>query len=136
MLSALDFAILAIAGLAVLQSLRSQPAVSVRLSMADEVDVSMYDNGLFPQDHERLPLPIITDLDGDGVNEVVVVTHTPAVAILEIGGGGGGGSSPAAAAAASKWPIFDLSDVAWSSVLPCCNDQHRARVAAPTYESK
>lgn len=43
---------------------------------------------------------------------------------------------PAAAAAASKWPMFDLSDAAWSSDFPCCNDQHRARVAAPTCDSK
>ena len=29
----------------------------------------------FPTLEDRLPLPVITDLDGDGTNEILLVTH-------------------------------------------------------------
>ena len=43
-----------------------------------------YDNGAYPRPHERLPPPLITDLDGDGRREVVLVTREPSLLILAV----------------------------------------------------
>ena len=37
-------------------------------------DTSQYQNGKFPFEEERLPPPIITDLEGDGSNELILIT--------------------------------------------------------------
>ena len=38
-----------------------------------------YANMQHPLPHEKLPPPIVADLDGDGTNEVVLVTKEPSV---------------------------------------------------------
>ena len=39
-----------------------------------DFDVSLYENGEFPTEDEQIPLPIITDLEGDGNNELILIT--------------------------------------------------------------
>ena len=38
-------------------------------------EISKFANGKFPSDADRTPLPIVTDLEGDGVNEIVLVSN-------------------------------------------------------------
>ena len=46
-----------------------------------EIESSHYRNGYSPEADERLPPPLIVDLDGDGTNEIVVATRDPAVKV-------------------------------------------------------
>jgi hypothetical protein len=32
-------------------------------------------NRIYPTLEDRLPSPVITDLDGDGTNEILLITH-------------------------------------------------------------
>jgi len=47
------------------------------------IDSSLYANQQFPSDNEKMPPPVVTDLDGDGVNEVVMVTLDGKLLVLE-----------------------------------------------------
>lgn len=40
-----------------------------------DFNTTLYHNHVFPGPTERLPAPVITDLEGDGVAEVVVITN-------------------------------------------------------------
>eukprot|EP00012_Vannella_robusta_P008163 CAMPEP_0206192598 /NCGR_PEP_ID=MMETSP0166-20121206/6056_1 /ASSEMBLY_ACC=CAM_ASM_000260 /TAXON_ID=95228 /ORGANISM="Vannella robusta, Strain DIVA3 518/3/11/1/6" /LENGTH=821 /DNA_ID=CAMNT_0053609129 /DNA_START=92 /DNA_END=2558 /DNA_ORIENTATION=- len=42
--------------------------------MADPFDSSVFRNSHFPEEHEKLPLPVVTDVNGDGKNDIVYVT--------------------------------------------------------------
>ena len=42
-----------------------------------------YENGFSPTMLDRLPSPVVTDIDGDGTNEIVLATREPAVYILQ-----------------------------------------------------
>eukprot|EP01102_Stenamoeba_stenopodia_P018602 TRINITY_DN6850_c0_g1_i1.p1 TRINITY_DN6850_c0_g1~~TRINITY_DN6850_c0_g1_i1.p1 ORF type:complete len:673 (-),score=149.28 TRINITY_DN6850_c0_g1_i1:1307-3325(-) len=48
--------------------------VSVEVSWAVPIDVRKFENGRFPTAEEMLALPVVTDLDGDGQNEVIVAS--------------------------------------------------------------
>ena len=42
-----------------------------------------YTNRDYPAQHERLPSPLITDLNGDGSNQVLVATRAPSLILFE-----------------------------------------------------
>jgi hypothetical protein len=46
------------------------------------LDKTKYKNREYPNLHERLPSPLITDLDGDGVNEIIIATKEPKLLVL------------------------------------------------------
>ena len=43
-----------------------------------------YQNGKYPLTDEHLPLPIITDIESDGVNEVIIITNDLSLGILGV----------------------------------------------------
>jgi len=56
---------------------------------ASDVQImSSYANGQAPRENELGPAPLVTDLDGDGQNEVVLVTREPKLKIFKFKGGG------------------------------------------------
>lgn len=79
-----DAGILFVSAFAVLLSLQGTGDIKARVEWFEALDVSTYANEHFPEDHERLPRPIIADLDGDGTNEVVVATREPSIRILSV----------------------------------------------------
>jgi hypothetical protein len=48
-----------------------------------DMDPSLYTNKKFPSQDERLPLPVITDIESDGNTEIVLVTNQNQLLILE-----------------------------------------------------
>jgi len=55
--------------------LRARQQFELHPSWRSYVDYrTVYDNGRYPRKSERLPRPIVTDLDGDGNTEIVLVT--------------------------------------------------------------
>ncbi|XP_041375556.1 uncharacterized protein LOC121388325 isoform X2 [Gigantopelta aegis] len=48
------------------------------------VENQAYFNTLFPTDKDRLPSPVVTDLESDGINEVVLITPDLKLCILAI----------------------------------------------------
>ena len=50
------------------------------------LSTSAYANRAFPREDERLPSPLIIDLDGDGSNEIVLVTREPKLVVLSSDG--------------------------------------------------
>jgi len=50
--------------------------------------MATYANGIAPMENEIPPPPLITDIDGDGQNEVVLVTREPKLKIFKFKGGG------------------------------------------------
>jgi hypothetical protein len=79
-----DVAVLFACAVAVLLTLQGRGEIKARVEWVEEIDVTQFSNEHFPQAHERLPRPIITDLDGDGLNEVIVATREPGLRILSV----------------------------------------------------
>lgn len=48
------------------------------------LDTAHYQNGQFPDPHERLPPPLVADVDGDGQNELIVATRDPGIRIMRV----------------------------------------------------
>ena len=46
------------------------------------LDATRYTNRKYPSLHERLPSPLVTDLNGDGKNDIVVATKAPSLVLL------------------------------------------------------
>ena len=46
------------------------------------VDIHNYANKEYPMPEDRLPPPIITDLEGDSINEILLMTHDYKLTIL------------------------------------------------------
>ncbi len=104
-----DAAALLAAALLVALSLsgRGRPRLERAWTHALAPAARKYDNGAYPRPHERLPPPLVTDLDGDGRREVVLVTREPSLLILAAaddavvgdGTGGTGGDDDGSAGA-------------------------------------
>ena len=79
-----DLGMLLICGIAVLISFQRDPGdgFRVRRAWSLPLDSALYADSSNPQPHEKLPPPLITDIDGDGRNDVVVVTKEPSVKML------------------------------------------------------
>ena len=106
MLRRRDVGVLVVSVCGIFLALQSSHDYNLKLSWYMEVDTSHYHNGIFPDVHERLyarpviascvrvrmrselsvwmcrPLPLVTDLDGDGLNEIVVCTRDAKLRIL------------------------------------------------------
>jgi hypothetical protein len=78
-----DAGILLVSGLAVFLALETGTDIEVKRRWSLELKPTLYKNGRFPAEHERMPKPIVDDLDGDGVNEVLVVTREPKLKVLD-----------------------------------------------------
>ena len=48
--------------------LRTRDTVVVEQAWREKIDVSLYRSGRFPLEDEKLPPPIVTDLDSDGIS--------------------------------------------------------------------
>lgn len=46
------------------------------------LEIQRYRNRNYPAIDERLPSPIVLDIDGDGINEIIVATRTPRLLLL------------------------------------------------------
>ena len=79
-----DIGVLFACAVAVLLTLQGAGEIKARVEWVEEIDVTKFSNEHFPLAHERLPRPIITDLDGDGLNEVIVATREPGLRILSV----------------------------------------------------
>ena len=55
--------------------LRARDTYSLTPVWRKRSEISKFANGKFPTDEDRLPLPVVTDLEGDGVNEIVLVSN-------------------------------------------------------------
>ena len=69
-----DAVLLLTCAIAVLLSLQGKGELKARVEWFESIDPSTYANEHFPESHERLPSPIITDLDGDGTEELYVAS--------------------------------------------------------------
>jgi hypothetical protein len=85
-------------------SLLHPPALTLSAHQFVALDPSLYANGHGPGLADRLPAPVVADLDGDGCAEMVVATRMPELLVVRSGecgrgsgssAGGGGGSSAA-----------------------------------------
>lgn len=54
----------------------------IRRAWSYPLDAGHYADGSKPQPHEKLPPPLVTDVDGDGEMDVVLVTKQPSVKII------------------------------------------------------
>ncbi|EGG15798.1 hypothetical protein DFA_09466 [Cavenderia fasciculata] len=68
---------------AVLVSLYTHQDYSLHLSLILPIDSNNYENNHFPQPHELLPQPIITDLNGDQRNQIIYVTNDQKIRIVD-----------------------------------------------------
>uniref|UniRef100_A0A7S0I2L2 FG-GAP repeat-containing protein n=1 Tax=Hanusia phi TaxID=3032 RepID=A0A7S0I2L2_9CRYP len=78
-----DAGVLLVCGLAIFLALESGNDYDVKKRWVLELKPTLYKNGRFATDEERLPKPIVDDLDGDGLNEVLVATREPKLKILD-----------------------------------------------------
>ena len=89
MVQAKDLAILVVCCVAVLLSTRQEGGVSLSVSWFHPINptgslAATYRNGHSPDLSEKLPPPIITDLDGDGRNEIILTTREPKLKVLQM----------------------------------------------------
>jgi hypothetical protein len=79
-----DLGVLVVCAVAAISSLQRSEGDGFRVHRAWDVplDATHYADGTSPQPHEKLPPPLVTDIDGDGLNEVVLVTKSPSVRLL------------------------------------------------------
>jgi hypothetical protein len=78
-----DAGVLLVAGLAIFLALESGTDYDIKERFSVELKPTLYRNGKYPTEHERVPKPIIDDLDGDGRNELIVVTRDPKLKVLD-----------------------------------------------------
>eukprot|EP00003_Mantamonas_plastica_P030418 TRINITY_DN7553_c0_g2_i12.p1 TRINITY_DN7553_c0_g2~~TRINITY_DN7553_c0_g2_i12.p1 ORF type:complete len:236 (+),score=46.93 TRINITY_DN7553_c0_g2_i12:598-1305(+) len=78
-----DLLILSACAFVVLISFTQSGNWNIKPAFIFSLDSSLYENGHFPKPEERAPPPIITDLDGDGINEIILVTKEPSLIILD-----------------------------------------------------
>lgn len=78
-----DAGMLIVAGLAVFLALESGTDFDIKERWSVELKPTLYMNGKYPTEHERVPKPIIDDLDGDGRNELIVATRDPKLKVLD-----------------------------------------------------
>jgi len=78
-----DAGVLLVGALAIFLGLETGNEFEIKRRWSLELKPTLYRNGRFAQQDERLPQPIVDDLDGDGVNEVIVATRDPKIKILD-----------------------------------------------------
>jgi hypothetical protein len=78
-----DAGVLLISGLAIFLALESGTDFEVKRRWSVELKPTLYSNGKYPLEHERIAKPIIDDLDGDGRNEIIVATREPKLKVLD-----------------------------------------------------
>jgi hypothetical protein len=76
-----DLVILIICAVAIIIVLRQEGNLKFYHAWVIPIDSRLFRNGHAPASSERLPRPIITDLDGDGVNEIIITTREPSLKI-------------------------------------------------------
>lgn len=81
-----DLLILLLTFLTLLLTLTQHGDISLERVSSVEMEVGgrSYKNGVGPVEREKVPHPIITDLDGDNTNEIVLITRTPTLQILRL----------------------------------------------------
>ncbi|KAM9966498.1 hypothetical protein ACTFIR_006716 [Dictyostelium discoideum] len=78
-----DTWLLLVSILVVFISLYRQKDYKLNLLLEIPIDTNNYENSHYPKINEFLPLPIITDLNGDGFNEIIYVTNDFKIRILD-----------------------------------------------------
>ncbi|KAF2074247.1 hypothetical protein CYY_004457 [Polysphondylium violaceum] len=77
-----DSGLLVISIVVILLSLYNQNDFKANNGFTIPIDTNNYENSHYPQFFEQLPQPIITDIDGDGKNEIIYVTNDYKIKIL------------------------------------------------------
>ncbi|KAL5466741.1 hypothetical protein EMCRGX_G030890 [Ephydatia muelleri] len=67
---------------------QSKDRLGYTLSWDLELDTNLYSNGKFPVEHEKLPRPIVTDMDNDGIAEMLVLTYNGHLKLFGLPDGG------------------------------------------------
>jgi hypothetical protein len=78
-----DTGILLVSVLAIFLGLETGNEFQVKRRWSLELKPTLYRNGRYAAPDERLPKPIVDDLDGDGVNEIIVATRDPKIKVLD-----------------------------------------------------
>jgi len=78
-----DVALVVLSAL-VIYLLRVRDHHVIRPQWRHNLNLSHYPNGKFPTYEQRLPLPVITDLEGDGISEVVLVNSMLTLQVLRL----------------------------------------------------
>eukprot|EP00026_Physarum_polycephalum_P003889 Phypoly_transcript_03906.p1 GENE.Phypoly_transcript_03906~~Phypoly_transcript_03906.p1 ORF type:complete len:676 (+),score=80.54 Phypoly_transcript_03906:81-2108(+) len=80
-----DLGILILCAFAILWSFRGEAGgYYFTESWVQQLDTTLYSNLHFPAKSEKLPKPLITDLDGDGQNEVVFATRDCTLKVMDV----------------------------------------------------
>jgi len=77
-----DSGLLVISIVVILISLYNQNDFKSNKAFIIPINTNNYENSHYPQFFEQLPLPIITDIDGDGKNEIIYVTNDYKIRVL------------------------------------------------------
>ena len=78
-----DIGIIFVSVVAMYLALEAGNDFEVKKRWEVELKPTLYANGRYPQEGEHVPKPIIDDLDGDGVNELLVATRDPKLKIYD-----------------------------------------------------
>jgi hypothetical protein len=78
-----DAGVLLMAGLAVFLALETGTDFEVKRRWSLELKPTLYKNGRFAAESERVPKPIVDDLDLDGRPEILVITREPKLKLLD-----------------------------------------------------
>ncbi|XP_050397278.1 uncharacterized protein LOC126815602 [Patella vulgata] len=63
---------------------RASDSYNLKPVWRKRVETQHFANGRFPTEEDSLPVPIITDLEGDGVNEIVMITNDLKLSIMAL----------------------------------------------------
>ena len=78
-----DAGVLLVSGLAVFLALETGTDFEVKRRWSLELKPTLYKNGRFAAESERVPKPIVDDLDLDGRPEILVITREPKLKLLD-----------------------------------------------------
>eukprot|EP00742_Colponemidia_sp_Colp-10_P011071 GILJ01012249.1.p1 GENE.GILJ01012249.1~~GILJ01012249.1.p1 ORF type:complete len:700 (+),score=92.80 GILJ01012249.1:149-2248(+) len=79
-----DLGVLIVSLSALFLSLQHGGDMSIRRIWTYPLDTMYYENHHSPAEEERLPPPLVVDLDGDGRNEIVLVTREPKLKVVAL----------------------------------------------------
>eukprot|EP00299_Pterocystis_sp_00344_P015965 c7989_g1_i4.p1 GENE.c7989_g1_i4~~c7989_g1_i4.p1 ORF type:complete len:638 (+),score=178.76 c7989_g1_i4:38-1951(+) len=79
-----DVVMFLVCGLSILIGLRNEGLYQFHKQWIEPINGKFFQNGRFPDVTERIPPPLVTDVDGDGAKDLVIVTREPKIKILNV----------------------------------------------------
>ncbi|XP_002735115.1 uncharacterized protein LOC100378520 [Saccoglossus kowalevskii] len=64
--------------------LRVRESYSLQAKWRSDIDTSLYENNEYAKEWEKIPLPFVSDIESDGINEVIFVTKEPKIKIATV----------------------------------------------------